>query len=441
MKYLHLWCALLALCAVTVLGCQAKPVPGPDGLAERITAYKSYTRARSSWPTKTWPVAKPASVGFDEKALDKAMKYAFTMTGDEKNRKGVRTDGVVIIRHGKLVYERYARGYKKTTPHLSWSVSKSFTNGLVGIAVHKGLMKIDEPAAKYVKTLDRGQHKQILIRHLLNQTDGIDWNEGHEPSPIDSKVIMMLYTAGRGNMGLFTAKQPLKYVPGTRWYYSSGTTNLLMLTLRNALKAKKRTLEDFAWGELFDKIGMSSVTWERDGAGTFVGSSYVYATPRDLAKYGYLFLNNGVWEGKRLVGKDWVKFSTTASKANVKGHYGAQWWLNLGRPERKQKRRFPSVPRELFYAGGHWGQGIFVFPSLDLVIVRTADDRDKTFYRGRFLRLILDSLQAEKKSKTVPKKVTPKAETQQVKDAKDTPKVEKATQKTAPVKDKKGAKR
>jgi CubicO group peptidase (beta-lactamase class C family) len=330
----------------------------------------------------------------NSESLKQAELYAFTRTGDEKDRKGIRTDGLVIIRNGRIVLERYARGYQANTPHLAWSVSKSFVNALYGIAVRKKMLDVEAPAYRYYPALNREQHRDITVRHLLQMASGLDWNEGYEASPLKSSVIAMLYTRGRDDMAQFAANPKLRYKPGTRFYYSSGTSNLLMAMLRDITTPQQ--YESFIWQELFERIGMRDVTWERDQAGTFVGSSYIYASPRQLAKFGYLYLNDGIWDNQRILPEGWVKFSTTASPADAEGIHGAHWWLNVGRPKHKIPPDLPAAPADMISARGHWGQIIFVIPSLDLVIVRTADDRERAFDRNKFLKLVIDSIEQQR---------------------------------------------
>ncbi len=389
---------LLWVCGLGMVwqGCKKKAVvAGASKLFSRFSAYKAYPRQRTYWPTLGWKVKSPGEVGMNAGALKKAMSYAFARTGDEKDRKGIRTDGVVIIHKGYLVHEQYARKFNAKTSHLTWSASKSFVNALFGIAEHKGLLKRSDLASKYYKAMSSGVAGKVTVQHLLNMVSGLCWSEGYEASPLKSTVIKMLYTAGREDMARFAVQQGMCFLPATRWYYSSGTSNLLMGLLRNIVTPSK--FEAFVWKELFDRIGMKDVTWERDGSGNFVGSSYLYAPPRQLAKFGYLYLNDGVWNGKRLFPKDWVSFSTTTPKADPKGIYGAQWWLNTGRPKQGVSRRFPDAPADTFLASGHWGQYIFVIPSRDLVIVRVGDDRDKSFDRNTFLKLVLASLNTKER--------------------------------------------
>ncbi|HGG57625.1 MAG TPA: class C beta-lactamase-related serine hydrolase, partial [Nannocystis exedens] len=195
-------------------------------------------------------------------------------------------------------------------------------------------------------------------------------------------VMAMLYTRGRADMGGFVASRGLAHEPGTHWNYSSGDTVLLMRVLREALGDERNA--DYPWVALFDRIGMKSAVLERDAAGTFVGSSYLYASARDLAKWGFLLLNDGVWGGQRLLPEGWVRYTLTMAPAyytteltpdTVDDNPGAQVYLNLGDPGRDVPPPWPAAPADTFAAQGHWGKSIVVFPSLDMIAVRMGDDR------------------------------------------------------------------
>ena len=284
--------------------------------------------------------------------------------------------------------------------HITWSVSKSFTNALFGIAIKEGKLSLSDPAWKFYPSLNRGQHKNITINHLMRMSSGLYSNETYEASPLKSTVNAMLFTVGHTDMAAYTASQDLEANPGEKWEYASPTPNLLMAMLKNTMSA--REYDQYPWKKLFDVIGMKKVVWERDVAGTFVGSSYIFTTPQDMARFGYLFLNDGMWEGKRLLPQGWVAYSTTIapayfttklSKSDMSDPaYGALWWLNRDIPEKNMKRAFPDAPDDMFIAMGHWGQYIFVIPSLDMVIVYTGDNRDDAFNINTFLKLIIDSI-------------------------------------------------
>ena len=386
---------ILIPCLLLALTCSEERQDVPEDV--RLAPITAPTRAY--WPTTAWRTASPESQGIDPDFLARADEYAFQRTGNEEDRAGIRTDGVVIVRNGYIVYERYARDYTAETPHLTWSVSKSFVNALFGIASEQGLLDIDEPAAKYFPALDKPDRRSMTIRNILNMSSGISWSEGYEASPLKSSVIAMLYTRGRGDMADFTAGQSMRAQPGTYVYYSSGDSNLLMGILKNAVPAG--SYDSYAWDHLFDVIGMKGVTWERDGSGTFVGSSYIYATHRDLARFGFLYLNDGNWDGRRLFPLGWVDFTRTAAPGYretpaypgiEEDNYTAHWYCNTGVPGAGIPPAWPDAPRDTFAAQGHWGQYLFVIPSMDLVIVRMGDDRDHSFDVNTFLNLVAESV-------------------------------------------------
>lgn len=339
------------------------------------------------------PAVRPAKPPFE--SLE---HYLFPSA--EKAQGGAHTDGVVILREGRVVYERYGNGYNAETPHLVWSVSKSFSNALLGIAVLDGKIRTEDSLCQYFPELNGGDHCAITLNHLLRHTSGLKWVETYEGSgsPAESSVLSMLYGEGRVDMGGFTARHPLEAKPGVLWKYSSGGTNLALGALQRALGEK--TFSTYPWKRLFEPLGMKHVTFERDGRGVFIGSSYLYAPPLELAKFGQLFLQDGVWEGKRILPKGWVKYSTTptdalknAPPAGVKrSSAGASWWLNIAVPEGKVPAGWPSAPEDTYVASGHWGQAIVVIPSKKLVAVRVGDDRGATFTEDAFIARVLEGI-------------------------------------------------
>ncbi len=377
------------------------PLSNLEPYGAKISPLPLNPPTRSYWPTKGWRTKTLKEAGWKESEFQKFEDYTFTITGTEEDRLGTRTDGVVIIHKGFLVYERYARGYSAEDKHLIWSITKSYINALVGRAIQKGLMNLDDPAYTYVPELNSTEaHRKITIRHLLTMTSGISANEGYESNPLNSTVIAMLYTLGRENMGAYIASLPMRAEPGTLVYYSSGDTNILSLALKNVYGEEKYA--NLPWEDIFLPLGIENVTFERDRSGVFVGSSYIYTTPRDLAKFGYLYLNNGIWEGKQILSSEWIAFTRTPSMGYPttpyfpgiqKDIYTAHWYANSGVPDVGIPKPMPDVPDDAFYGSGHWGQRLFVIPSRDLVVVRVGDDRDsKYFDNNLFLKLILESM-------------------------------------------------
>ncbi len=352
--------------------------------------------ARDVWPTPDWPEAREEVARTRAAPIQALEEYAFTLVGEDRARKGRRTDGVVILHKGRVVYERYARGFDAGKRHLAWSVSKSFTSALVGIAEGRGALKLEDSICKHVKAR-REENCAITVRNLLEFASGLDWREDYENggSYQTSSVLAMLYGEGRKDMVSFISGHERQEPPGTSWRYSSGDATLLSGVLDAALRPSLG--RDWAWVLLFDVLGMKSATWERDGKDVVVGSSYVHATPRDLARFGYLYLNDGCWEGKRVLPTGWVARSTQVSEPIQRKSYergsddvqGWQWWLNRPIPGVQKELPFPHVPEGMYAARGHWGQSISVLPAQDLVVVRVGDDRDGSFSLDTFLPLVL----------------------------------------------------
>lgn len=356
------------------------------------------------FPGQDWAEQSLEAAGIDAARFQQAVDYAFSTSGTEEDRAGIRTDGLVVIYRGALVFERYARGYTRDMRHYAWSVSKSITSALVGIAVQQGKLKIEDPAWKFYPSLKRPEAEAITVGQLLQMSSGLAWKEGYEASPLDSSVLAMLYTAGRQDMAAYAASQPMAHSPGTFWYYSSGTTNLVSALLKQAVGTE--AYGRYPWEQLFDPLGMRSAVLEQDQAGTFVGSSYLHATPRDLARFGYLYLRDGVWNGQRMLPEGWVTWSRSlapsfahmdTSKLDFDDRYGAMWWLNVPLPgaesaDKKRGKPWPDAPDDTFSARGHWGQYITVIPSRELVVVRTGDDRDGSFNANELLRHLLSAL-------------------------------------------------
>lgn len=349
------------------------------------------------WPAPDWAEAPlPASP-----AMDAFEEYVFTLVGADADRIGRRTDAIVIVHRGRIIYERYGRGYAARNRHLAWSVSKSVTSALVGAAVGRGYLTTEDSICDHYP-LSAADRCEITVGDLLDWGSGFDWAEEYEGgSYYLSSVISMLYGVGWGDMAAFVAGHAFAHPPGTHYSYSTGDTVLLAAVLAGSLDEGLR--EGFPWDFLFDPIGMTSAIFERDHGGTFVGGSYVYATPRDLARFGYLYLRGGCWDGVRVLPEGWVEETTSPNPTFIgnptdewKMEHGAvpgrQWWLNVELPELAHTSKWETAPADTFAALGHWGQSIFVVPSRDLVIVRTADDREDdppALDRSRYLELAL----------------------------------------------------
>ena len=269
------------------------------------------------------------------------------------------TLAVVVQHRGEVVAEAYADGVSADTTLISWSMAKSVTHALVGMAQMDGLLDVHAPTG--IALWQNDDRRNITLQHLLEMRSGLVWIEDYVEGN-ESDVIDMLFGSGKEDHATHAINKPLASAPGSEWYYSSGTTNIVARLLGNAL-GDKNGLSDkthaFIQKRLFDAIGMSSATVQFDDAGTFVGSSFVYATARDFAKFGELYLRDGKCGTKQVLPVGWVdhaRAQTVIDDETGQG-YGAHWWTQ------------PGESGSLI-ASGYEGQQIIVLPERDLVIVR-----------------------------------------------------------------------
>ncbi len=320
-----------------------------------------------------------------QKVIDAAFEEPFA-------DKAVNTRAVIVIKDSLIVAEKYAEGYDANVPQMGWSMTKSITNALIGILVKEGKLDIHQPAAiKDWHTSDDDPRKNITLDHLLRMSTGLEFEEEYDKA---STVNQMLWT--KADAGKVAYSQPLAHPIDSVWNYSSGTTNIISHIIRNQFDDYQDYLS-FPYNALFDKIGMTNVFFETDANGTHVGSSLMYATPRDWARFGLLYLNDGVWNGERILPEGWVDYSKTPTPT-VKPYdfYGAHWWLNAKQEPKGDSgfaRHWPSVPTDAYYASGFEGQTVMVIPSLDMVIVRLGQTLDRGAWDiGEFAANVIDAI-------------------------------------------------
>jgi CubicO group peptidase (beta-lactamase class C family) len=291
---------------------------------------------------------------------------------------------VVIVQRGRLVAERYATSFSATTPLISWSMAKSITQALLGIAVRKGLVDVDRPMGNPRWSPDDAR-AQVTWRQWINMVDGQDYHEVGALAPTKNDAAPMLFGAGRLDVAAFAASLPLVHAPGTYWNYNSAGINLITDALGRVFApgagpAERRArVGEVLARELWGPLGMRSAQPEFDAAGTFVGSALVYATARDFARFGLLYLRDGVWRGQRILPEGWVDFARRRGPAPNSDIYGAGFWITPEAGRGKPYRALtPEGPRDLFVAQGHEGQLIVIVPSKDLVVVRLGLTDDRT---------------------------------------------------------------
>ena len=315
-----------------------------------------------SWPTGDQVSQVPLLADVDGHKLNQALDAAFAEPTPDNPRK---TRAVVVVYDGQLIAERYAPEFSKAIPLLGWSMSKSVTNALVGVLVKKGQLDIHRPAPvpEWQRTDD--PRRRITLDQLLRMSSGLEFNESYAPF---SDAVSMFYDSY--DFAAYAAQKTLEAAPDTKFHYSSGTANIIARIARRAAEEEYPNYYTFMHRELFDKIGMHSVVFEPDPSGTFVGSSYVFATARDWARFGLLYLQDGVWEDERLLPEGWVAYSTAPTSKAPLGEYGALFWLNAGSASNPAHRRWPSLPRDAYWADGFQEQRVIIIPSRKLVLVR-----------------------------------------------------------------------
>lgn len=328
-----------------------------------------------------WPLGTSASdsitSGVDLARLTGILDSAMA---DQKQR---RMRAALVVYDGQLIAEKYAPGFSSESKLIGWSMAKSITNALLGILAREEKISVNNhPEIDDWKNDDRAT---ITINHLMQASSGLDWEENYGGP---SGATNMLYK--ENDMGRYAANVSLKHAPGSYFYYSSGTSNILSRIVRTTVG--DNDYYSFPYRELFHKIGMTSAVLEPDASGTFVGSSYPFATARDWARFGLLYYNDGMWNGERILPEGWVEYSTTPAPAAPMGEYGAQWWLNAGSKDNPANRRYPDVPTDCFWADGYEGQNVWVIPSKKLIVIRLSCEHGNILNENKFLADIISCL-------------------------------------------------
>ena len=332
-----------------------------------------------------WPDLVTDPEGVDTAALQAALDRAFfDDAANYEERQNTRA--IVIFHKNQLIAERYAEGYPPEMPLNSWSMTKSATSALVGILVHKGQIDLAAPAGVEGWEDSGDLRSKVTVGHLLHMISGMEFNEGYEDDPI-SDVNYMLMKAR--DLPAFAAQYPVTAEPGTRWSYQTASPVLLGRIIRDSFTTEE-AYHHFPQRELFNKLGMANAHYQMDGGGTYVGGAFLYATARDWARFGLMYLNDGVVNGERILPEGWVKLSTTPTDASLKARaYAAQFWLN----QDSAQRMMPEVPKDAYAARGHYGQSTFIIPSRDLVVVRMGQSYSRDAWdMEQFLVDVLDAL-------------------------------------------------
>jgi CubicO group peptidase (beta-lactamase class C family) len=337
---------------------------------------------RDASPTDSF--APPIEVTTEIPAINAALTLEFAEQPAQRPR---FVKAIVIAKGGRVVAERYASGFTLDTPLLSFSVAKSFTNALIGILVQQGRLSTGQTIGAPEWQRPGDQRAALVIDDLLRMNSGIDAAEtgtGFDP------VSQMLY--GKEDMAAFAASFPLQEPPRTKFQYTSANTLLLDRLLGTAVGGGAPGMQAFADEELFVPLHMEHVTMEFDGAGTFVGSAQVFATARDYARFGQLYLNDGVSpDGRRILPEHWIEYSY---RSTLGAPYGAGFWTNDGPSSPAARRIASGFPKEGFFASGNRGQRIYIIPSEQLIIARFGYSPEPDFGIVEDLQLIDAAIKA-----------------------------------------------
>ena len=339
---------LTQLWIVSLIGCTAAPTQvlqtATQAPGDAVGVY---------FPTTGWLTASPEEQGMDAQRLDQML--------NKIREENLNLHSLLIIRNGYIVSETYFSNNRQDTPHELYSITKSFIATLVGIALDRGdIQRLDQRVleiipAETIENLDANKER-MTIEHLLTMRPGLDWQEG------DSAYRQMYMSS---DWVRYVLDKPMIHPPGEVFNYCSGCSHVLSAVLQQVTGMNPL---DFAKQALFEPLGISQIAWDLDADGIPIGGWGLHLTPRDMAKLGYLYLNDGMWDGKRIVSAEWVKAATQkhTDTDNILG-YGYQWWI------------YPSYGA--YAALGLYGQMVFVAPEANLIVVTTAglDNHNEIF--------------------------------------------------------------
>jgi CubicO group peptidase (beta-lactamase class C family) len=333
-------CTTLVLLAIVLTSCCDAATPTRASIPAAPVSH-----ARDYWPTQGWRTSAPEEQGMDPALLGQMF--------DAVEDRSLNVHGVVIVRHGNIVAEEYYSPYRQDTKHVLYSVTKSFISALVGIAIEEGYIEsVDQRVLDFFPDhtfANPDPRKEAMtLEHLLTMTSGLDWEEG-------MPIYLEMYRSR--DWVQFVLDKPMVAEPGSQFVYCSGCSHVLSAIIQRT--TGMNTLE-YAQSRLFEPLGITDVYWESDSSGTSIGGWGLEITPRDMAKFGYLYLNGGVWDGQQVVPAEWVRTSVEKHvETDSDLGYGYQWWT------------YPSL--DAYTAIGRDAQLIFVIPDQDVVAVFTAE--------------------------------------------------------------------
>lgn len=343
-------------------GCAILPAGARDVYFEPVDVPSSLPDpSEQPWPTGDVD-ARGTFEGLDTAALEATLDWAFD---DEALERPQNTRGLVVVYRGKIVAERYADGWGPYTPQISWSMGKSIASALTGVLVEQGAYEPEDPAPVPEWQGPTDPRRDIRIVDLLRMSSGLDFdNFGLDPdaSYVAANEHFRIYFDAV-NSYLHAVNQPLRYEPGEVWRYRNSDPLTLMYLAKRAVEERGEDFLTFPQRQLFDRVGMRSMVLETDAWGNFVVTGYDFGGSRDWARFGLLHLNDGLWEGERILAEGWSELVSTPAPGDDRQGYGGLFWLNRG-------GAMEGVPADAYWAAGYMGQRTLVVPSRELVVVR-----------------------------------------------------------------------
>ncbi len=324
----------------------------------------------NGFPSTVWNVSTP-----EEQSMNT------TMLGEIENRyTDSEIDSIIVVRNGYIVYEEYPSGDDSPTQlHYLASVTKSVISALIGIAIDNGFIgSVDDSVIDFfpsylIQNMD-SRKESLTIEHLLTMTSGFEWDEWSTPYGSSNNSLTQMYESG--NPVQFMLDIPIQDDPGSHWAYCSGGSHLLSAILQ---QSTGMSTYEFAMEFLFEPIGIEDAFWLIDSQGIYLGGGGLSLTPRDMARLGYLYLQNGQWNGDQVISENWIKqtFSPIVDLTTYDA-YSYLWWLS------------PALG--VTYASGLNGQRIYVFPDYNMVVVMTADMENQTIETELLTEYIIPSI-------------------------------------------------
>jgi len=371
------------------LGCTLVTDTTVDALRKQAANYSPPAAAgRSSepWPEGDRVDLTSESGGIDAQKLKATVDAAFLEPRPKRALR--RTRAIVVVHKGRIVAERYAKGFGSDTPQIGWSIGKSVLNALIGTLVADRRLALDKNELFAEWKGEGDQRAAITVDNLLRMVSGLDFDEPHTRMLSDVRTMLFL----KGDSAAYAKSEQLANPVGTSWFYAGGSTALLSQVVRDAIGGSQAEYFSYPYRALFAPLGMTTALIEPDAAGTFLAPAFVYASARDWARFGLLYLNNGVWQGKRILPEGWVQGSLKPTPQSG-GQYGAHLWLDIPAFLRPPTSDEYKLPEDAFFMLGHDGQMIAVIPSRELVVVRLGLSRRRNAWdHGAFLHQLLQAI-------------------------------------------------